>query len=147
MGRFALLIILGIILIGLPACSSEERVYTVTGKVTYQGQPAAGALIILHKQGETTLNTHKPTGAVKEDGTFSLEIPIRSGAPAGTYTVTVTWLDTPSAPENKGGFGTPERDQPQPKDKLNDRYRDPTKSKLTYEIKPSYNQPLLIDLE
>lgn len=64
----------------------QEAVYPVTGSVTYNGQPVADATISLHSEG-------KPGSFARtdSDGNFSVNTYAEGdGAPAGTYTLTVT---------------------------------------------------------
>jgi hypothetical protein len=73
----------------------------------------------------------KPTGEVREDGTFSLTTyKADDGAPAGEYVVTVIWLEKPSGPrlgENRGLA----------KDRLEGRYSDPANPKLKATVSES----------
>ena len=64
----------------------QEAVYPVKGTVTYNGQPVADATISLHSEG-------KPGSFARTDssGNFAVNTYAEGdGAPAGTYTLTVT---------------------------------------------------------
>ncbi|HEY1598060.1 MAG TPA: hypothetical protein VGG64_00560 [Pirellulales bacterium] len=65
-------------------------VFPVQGKVSVNGKPAAGALVILHPKGDPS----KPSAraAVKPDGTFeATTYAPADGAAEGDYVVTVEW--------------------------------------------------------
>jgi hypothetical protein len=77
------------------SCSSNKRVYPVSGKVLFEGKPAAGAILKFYavdpadKKDEPAL---VPQAIANEDGAFRLTT-YRSedGAPAGKYTVSIFW--------------------------------------------------------
>src|SRR5438034_10853524 len=81
--------------LGFTSCSNGpggEKLYQVTGKVLYNDQPAAGAVVAFHpKDAKNELTAMRPMGSVQPDGTFSLVTGKDQGAPAGEYIVTVTW--------------------------------------------------------
>lgn len=92
------------------------KLYPVSGKVEFNGQPAEGATVVLHP---TDPNSPKPSGTVGADGSFTLQThPYGEGAPAGDYAVIITWY-----PPNSRGVENP-------KSKLPPRYADPTQSGL-----------------
>lgn len=70
-------------------------VFPVKGKVTFEGEPAAGAFVVFHpktppKSGDTPSN---PRATVQPDGTFALTTSSEGdGAPVGDYAVTVQWM-------------------------------------------------------
>jgi hypothetical protein len=67
-------------------CSQREKLNSVQGKVLYQGQPLAGALVSFHPE---AFRDNPPTGFTKEDGTFTVFTGSVEGAKAGTYTITI----------------------------------------------------------
>jgi hypothetical protein len=84
---------------GVVGCGGNETglkvvAFPVKGKVTFDGQPAAGAFVVFHprtaaKPGEEVL---KPRATVQPDGAFTLSTASDGdGAPAGEYDVTVQW--------------------------------------------------------
>ena len=84
---------------GVVGCGGGETglkvtAFPVKGKVTFDGQPAAGAFVVFHprtaaKPGEEVL---KPRATVQPDGAFTLSTASDGdGAPAGEYDVTVQW--------------------------------------------------------
>lgn len=70
-------------------------VFPVTGKVTFQGEPAAGAFVVFHPRTPPTPGDvpSNPRATVRPDGSFALTTAAEGdGAPAGEYAVTVEWL-------------------------------------------------------
>lgn len=91
--------VLAAMVLGSTGCSDDATglkvpAFPVKGKVTFDGQPAAGAFVVFHpktsaKPGEEVL---KPRATVKPDGEFTLSTASDGdGAPAGEYDVTVQW--------------------------------------------------------
>jgi hypothetical protein len=114
---------------GLIAClavascgPAGPKLVPVTGSVTFNGQPAEGAVVVFQsKSGDA--NSPKPSGVVTGDGSFTLTThPHGSGAPAGDYLVAVTWYGENARADNA-------------KNKLPARYADATKSGLTATVK------------
>ena len=67
-------------------------VFKTTGKVLFQNQPPAGALVVLHPRGAAA-DSPRPTAQVKSNGTFeATTFESGDGAPAGEYVVTVQWF-------------------------------------------------------
>ena len=74
----------GVLLLGA-ACSGRKTVYPVTGKVLFEGRPAAGAVVQFHPQDKADSNAVAPLGQVGADGTFRLTTYAHEdGAPAAT---------------------------------------------------------------
>lgn len=74
----------------LSGCGSGPRLYPVTGKVTLDGAPVAGAAVTFVPD-PAKGNTLKiiATGQSGPDGTFTLKTEGDAGAPAGWYQVSV----------------------------------------------------------
>ena len=69
-----------------------ENIYPVSGKVTYNGTPAAGAAIFFNRRGADYAKEHLVMGVVHDDGSFDLVCgPLGKGAPPGEYDVAVEW--------------------------------------------------------
>jgi hypothetical protein len=112
----------GVLLLGA-SCSGRKSVYPVTGKVLFEGRPTAGAVVQFHPLDRADDNPVVPLGEVGADGTFRLTTySHEDGAPAGRYTVTVSW-GVPS----KGGDGFERILVPAS-------YLSPATSKLTAEV-------------
>ncbi len=107
-----------------------KKLYPVTGKVTYQSKPAAGAMVIFHPKGDNTPQAIRPSAVVNEDGTFSLSSGVNAegkGAAAGEYDVTVTW-NAPTKTKGKEITLDPERREET--DQFGGRYKTPAASGL-----------------
>ena len=87
-------------LLALPALAvfvgcQEVRVpvFPVSGRVTYQGKPAAGAQVVLHAVTPPEEDDVAPSGIVQSDGTFTTTAyEPGDGAPQGEYVATVQWF-------------------------------------------------------
>jgi hypothetical protein len=81
--------------VAVAGCAAKEKrvpVFPVKGTVLVGGKAAEKAQVIFHPVGEADPKVPRPTGEVAADGTFSLSTyTANDGAPAGDYTVTVTW--------------------------------------------------------
>jgi hypothetical protein len=123
----------------LLGCSSGHGTASLSGTVTYKGQPVDGATVILHPKGDETA---KPAqGKTDSGGHFTVttyfgpgEQP--AGAMPGEYAVTITKIDEPQ------GTFDPHKDPP-PKNHLPAKYSTPQQSPLTVTIKPGSNRPEL----
>jgi hypothetical protein len=74
-------------------CSkNEHNLYPVSGKVLYNGLPAAGAAVFFYRQGANPLEEQMVMGVGRDDGRFELVCgPWGKGAPPGEYDVAVEW--------------------------------------------------------
>ena len=126
------------------SCSSGPSLNHVEGKVTYQGQPLAGAAVVFHEDGKDTIRTVPPNALTKEDGTFVLETNSVDGAPAGNYTVTITCPESTTQPGSKGPISMAPALS---KDRLKGAYATIEKSKIKVEIKPGRNNLQPFDLQ
>jgi hypothetical protein len=91
-----LLLVIGTLLAGCGR-SGPPRVIThqAKGRVTYAGQPAAGAFVVLHPKNQPESLAPTPTATVQPDGTFALTTyDAGDGVPEGDYVVTVQWRKT-----------------------------------------------------
>lgn len=82
------------VLLMIVGCSSEKRVpvFPVTGRVMFEGRPAAGAQVVLHPVNRAEANDVAPTGTVGADGSFTITAyEPGDGAPDGDYVATVQW--------------------------------------------------------
>ncbi|MGE3637216.1 MAG: hypothetical protein AB7G28_01570 [Pirellulales bacterium] len=76
-------------------CSSEAPrlpVFPVKGKVTYKGQPADGAQVVLFPVNTEVAAEIAPSARVQKDGSFAITAyDSGDGAPEGDYVVTLSW--------------------------------------------------------
>jgi hypothetical protein len=79
--------------LALGCSKNDDRVpvFPVSGKVTFKGDVPNGAFVVFHPR-TANAKAFKPSGQVKEDGTFQLTTyDGNDGAPAGEYDVTIQW--------------------------------------------------------
>ncbi|HZN32458.1 MAG TPA: hypothetical protein VFB80_01520 [Pirellulaceae bacterium] len=101
------------------------------GSVLVAGKPAARATVIFHPKAPAAdalaeKAPPRPTGEVQADGSFTLSTyTAGDGAPAGEYTVTISW---PSGSSPIGG------DADSGPDRLGGRYLNPQTSRLSAKV-------------
>jgi hypothetical protein len=114
---------------------SEERVpvHPTSGKVTFEGKPLPGALVLLRRP-DPDPKVPSPTATTTADGSFILHTyEPDDGAPAGDYLVAIS--TAPTATKSGPSLKKVER----PIDHLKGRYADPKTSGLKATIKPGSN--------
>lgn len=92
--RRPLLVLAAVSVLTASGCAGEKRVpvFPVSGKVSFQGKPPAGAIVVLNPVGTSENHDVMPTGTVKDDGSFSVTAyEPGDGAPQGEYVATVQW--------------------------------------------------------
>ena len=138
-------------------CTDRSQVvlHPVSGKVTFRGRPASGAMVVFHdvRPASELKAIPIPRAKAKSDGTFQLTCyQENDGAPAGEYRVTVVLPeailppDSPVEDPASGGDGqgaaAPAVDPesaPSPRDMLQERYADPQTSGLTATVVAGVN--------
>lgn len=124
------------------ACSSEEKMHPVTGKVLFNDKPAVGAIVSFFPEGQGGLNVNPSVGTVQGDGSFTLNTMGKAGAPEGKYVVTIIWPDAVVEKRGKmsegmiGGMGDSGEGG---KDRLAGRYANRENSQLKAEVKAGEN--------
>ncbi len=86
----ALLLFAGLPLAGCSKNHADRRdVHPVAGQVTFNGKPAAGALVVFHPQ-DPAVGELKPNARADRQGNYTLSTySAGDGAPAGEYKLTV----------------------------------------------------------
>jgi len=125
-------LLLCVLIAGFSAsCGGNKRPATVKvrGTVQWQGQPAAGAQVILHPVSATgAMEKIRPNGRTDSAGVFELSSFLPGdGCPAGEYRVTVVW------PQTKPG--ATREDAEEGPDRLKGKYADPETSGLTVTVR------------
>jgi hypothetical protein len=106
------------LVLACPSCNKND-IYPVSGKVTYKGSPASGAVVFFHRQGGDASNEPVLMGIVQEDGSFELVCGSRGkGAPPGDYDVLIVWTRV-----RRQGQGRPQHGPDQLKGRYADRKR------------------------
>jgi hypothetical protein len=111
--------------------------FKIHGKVLSHGQPAAGAIVVLHPLDKTVASLYPPRGVAGKDGAFVVGSRMTDdGAPEGEYAVTVVW---PEERDAKKQF------ENTPPDRLANRYNDAKNAK--WRIRVSHGENALPPLE
>ena len=109
-----------------------EAVYPLTGELHFEGQPAAGASIVLYPQDESI--SARPKASVGDDGTFAVTTyELGDGAPPGEYKVTIEWR-RPVAGQEVGG------DEMPPPNVLPPAYASPKTTPVTVTVAEGENE-------
>ena len=128
--------IFALALLGLTGCSEkrpgELPVYTVQGRVTFQGKPMPYAVVTFFPIDQPFAQALKPRATADENGFYELTTyELEDGAPEGDYGVILYVPPTPPDPY--------ELEVPNPPDRLKHAYLNPTKSKLRFTVRPEPN--------
>jgi hypothetical protein len=126
--------IMAVLVVG---CSDGSGLVPVTGKVTYNGQPVAGATVVFVGDGTT-----RPATAISgADGSYSVMTLDAPGATPGKYAVVVTKTEGPAGggepPSMEEAAKMANRPPPASKPLLPARYGDATRTPLACEVKPA----------
>jgi hypothetical protein len=142
--------------LAVSGCSRKAGYYPVYGKVTYKGEPAAGATVYFHRTSADGAAPTPPMAVVQSDGSFELTGLDTAGAPPGSYNVLVEWRSkSPGGPVVttvsqtrssargvKRTAGAPRKtrlSRTMPPDRLNGRYFAIEHPLLKAEVKPESN--------
>ena len=114
----------------------QQKVYPVTGKVTFRGKPTEGIRVTFVATvpiDERYFNSEPFTAA---DGTFRCTTYKEGdGLPAGVYNVWLTWPEQPNEDQRSMEF-----------DRLGSRYNNPNAPAYRITVKEGDNPPLSFDL-
>jgi len=129
------------LIVGGCADSSRMKVYPVSGKVLYKGEPAVGAEIAFFGLDEelATPAAPFPKAVATADGSFSLSsYAPGDGAPTGNFAVTIVW--------KKSAAADPEIRETA-RDVLRGRYASPESSGLAAKVQPRNNELPVFELK
>jgi hypothetical protein len=120
------------------SCGNKNNLYPVSGKVTYNRAPAAGATVFFRRQGADPMNEHLIMGIAGKDGSFVLVSgSLGKGAPPGEYDVLIEW---------KRFIGQGEGRRHHAPDKLEGRYANPKRPRFHVTINAVRNDLAPFDL-
>lgn len=125
-----LLWIMPVVGLGCGGTSEPPRPEThpAQGKFFVNGRPASGATVVLHPADGRDFDAlgTRPKGTVGEDGSFTVRTYAdEDGAPAGEYRVCFYWWENPEAAT--------------PRDRLGQRFLNPSQSRWTVRITEGEN--------
>jgi hypothetical protein len=134
-------------------CGNSAGLVPVSGKVTYKGEAASGAVVYFQRQdSHPSAKELVPFGIVQNDGGFSLSSEgLGSGAPPGNYNVLIEWRDraentaVPVKSNGKSDLVKRSRIHAGP-DRLKGRYFNVSTPLLKAEVKPGQNPVLAFEL-
>jgi len=124
---------------GAPPDAPTTPLHPVSGTVSLDGKPIAGAKVVLHaiegsKPGDIT-----PIGVTDENGMFQISsYQPKDGAPEGSWSVTVSW------PEILPGGGS---DPEYGRERLPSKYQDPNKSGLVLSSSEDLRDAVVLELK
>jgi hypothetical protein len=106
--------------------------FKVRGKVLSHGEPATGAIVVLHPVNKTAgISPYPPRGVVEKDGAFVVGSRTKDdGVPEGDYAVTIVW---PAEQDPKKQFDNT------PPDRLKSRYNDVKHAKWNVHVTAGTN--------
>lgn len=148
-------------LLSIAGCGPEQVEHpdtvAVTGKITLDGKPLAGASIIFNPV-VTSDETFPARATSKEDGTYELNTFFSAstdepGAVPGQYNVTVTKAAAAAAPQSHGDVdmsapqGKPDAHSSGPENALPAKYQSPTTSGIKKEVKADGANDIPIELK
>jgi hypothetical protein len=114
------------------ASCGGNGLYPVSGKVTYKGEPAEGAVVFLQRKGTDPQNEHSVMGIVQNDGSFTLVCGHQgTGVPPGEYAVLIEWRQKSNQPKGLAQKGA---------DRFKGRYADPKRPAWFVEVKAETNR-------
>jgi hypothetical protein len=127
---------LAVVVLAAAGCSNGNGFVSVSGKVTYKGQPVPRATVVFI--GDET--TRPATAITGSDGSYSLMTLDSKGAMPGKYSVVVTKTDAPpeqgEPPSMEEAAKLANRPPPAVKQLLPVKYGDATRTPLQCEVKP-----------
>ncbi len=124
--------------VALTCTSCGNGLYSVSGKVTYKGQPAAGAAVFFQRQGADLMNEPMIMGLVQQDGSFSVVCGDKGAGTSRQIRRSDRMETVVQSTEGSGRSNAP--------DKLGGRYADPKNPRLHAEIKAATNDLPPFDL-
>lgn len=134
--KSAHLLVALLMVLTLAGCGKSVETGTLTGKVTYKGQPLEfGSVMLQPKDGGPVAR-----GTIGADGTYSMAIDGKPGAPIGVNQVRVTCFTSQRPGADSGG------EKSVGDSLIPERYSRFSSSGLLVEVRPGENPPYDIEL-
>lgn len=135
-----------IALVAAAGCGgSSGSLVQATGKVSVDGAPASGAVLLFFPVGSKEMDV--ASGQAGSDGTYKLTSNLKDGIAPGNYQITVTWPDPAAMAKPSSNKMMMSTDIETPPDLLKGRFAAKEKSGLTAEITSSTKQIPPFDLK
>jgi len=135
--RMAGCLLVGGLVLVAGCAKSGEKLYPVKGKISVDGKPADGAILLFHPQGGGQVST----ATADANGNYACVHNTAPGIPTGKYTITVSWPDPAkrNAPVSMGAT-------PDIPDLLRSRYAVRDRSDMSVEVSASTTELPTIEL-
>lgn len=125
----AILVALVTLSLPLTGCGKQgEALYPVKGRITVDGKPADGAVLLFHPEAGGQVST----ATADSSGAFACVHNTKPGIPAGKYKVTANWPD----PAKRNAAGTAMGQTPDIPDLLQGKFAMRDRSTITVEVTP-----------
>ena len=137
--RMAGCLLVGGLVLVAGCAKSGEKLYPVKGKISVDGKPADGAILLFHPQGGGQVST----ATADANGNYACVHNTAPGIPTGKYTITVSWPD----PAKRNATSTAMGQTPDVPDLLRGKYAMRERSTLTIDVTPTTTElpPIEID--
>ena len=133
-------------LVAVAGCGgSSDTLVQATGKVTVDGAPASGAVVLFYPVGSKQMDV--ASGQADSDGVYKLTSNLKAGIAPGNYQISVTWPDPAAKAKPGSNKMMMSTDIETPPDLLKGRYVANDKSGLTAEITSSTKKIPPFDLK
>lgn len=128
-------LLLALLVLGCGSASERQPVFPVAGRLTFQGQPMAGAMLTFHPLGDTGPRALRAQATADGEGKYRMTTyTTGDGVPPGEYAVTLYWPGKRTAKPRPG-----EEEDDMPPDRLQRAYTTPATTKLRATVREQVN--------
>lgn len=122
-----------------PGDMPQADILPLSGTVTVDGKPIAGAFVVLHALKNSEVAAVTPNGVTDESGNFEISTYApNDGAPEGTYLATVSWPEALQGSGSEPEYG---------RERLPLRYQNRDDSGLVVSVSPDLRDPVVLQLK